>query len=46
MGGFCGKEKKVVQMHELHFMSTCSEGFSYNNPQLIDKVFNEAKSDG
>ena len=27
-------------------MAVCSEGLSYNNPQLIDKIYNEAKQDG
>ena len=46
MGNFCGKEgPKKVKKHELAFMGICTEG-SYNDPGLIDTIFNEAKKEG
>ena len=47
MGGLCsGKAKpKEVKVHELEFMGVCTEG-AYNNPRLIDVVFNKAAQAG
>ena len=42
----CKKKAAPIKMHELNFMSTISEGFAYNNPQIIDSVFDKAVAAG
>ena len=33
----CKKKAAPIKMYELQFMSTISEGFAYQKPEIIDK---------
>ena len=45
MGNPCSKGKPAVRMHELKFMSSCTEG-CYGKPSLLDAIFDEAAGEG
>lgn len=42
----CKKKAAPIKMHELAFMSTISEGFAYNNSEIIDAVYQKAVDEG
>ena len=45
MGNPCSKERKAVRLHELGFMTACTEG-CYGQPSLLDAIFDKAAIEG